>query len=119
MNIIIKVVASVFVLSIAQSGIACDYPERVRIPTGSTASKDDMITGQKDVKTFVAAMEVYLDCIVEEEKLARLALEDLAPEVEQQREELLNKKYNAAVDDMEKVAAQFNEEVRYYKEQSE
>ena len=73
------------------------------------------MAGQKAVKKYVADMEVYLDCIVEEEKLARISMDDLTPEVEQQREEMLNKKYNAGVDDMEKIAAAFNTEVQAYK----
>jgi hypothetical protein len=38
-----------------------------------------------------------------------------APAQEQQREDMLNKKYNAGVEQMEKVAADFNSEVQAYK----
>jgi hypothetical protein len=95
--------------------MACDYPTRVPVPNGSTASQEEMIEGQRGVKQFVADMEVYLECIVEEEKAARAAIEDLKPEDEQQREDMLTKKYNAAVDEMETVAAKFNVEVQAYK----
>ena len=115
MNKTTTLIASISFFFAAQAGFACDYPDRVSLPSGGTATKDEMLTGQKDVKTFVASMEVYLECIVEEEKLARLAMDNLQPEVEQQREEMLNKKYNAAVEEMEKVAAQFNTEVQSYK----
>ena len=64
-------------------------------------------------------MEIYLKCIVEEERQARDALPDLTPEIEQEREDVLNKKYNAAVDEMERVAAQFNAEVQAYKAKEE
>lgn len=74
-----------------------------------------MLTGQRGVKTYVGEMEVYLECIVEEEKLAVAAMDDLEPEEEQQRHDMMNKKYNAAVDEMERVAAQFNAEVQAYK----
>ena len=87
------------------------------IPNGSTATKEEMIEGQKGVKKYVADMEAYLKCIVEEEKQARGAIENLQPEQEQEREDLLNKKYNAAVDEMERVAAQFNAEVQAYRAQ--
>jgi hypothetical protein len=60
-------------------------------------------------------MESYLECIVDEEKAARAAIEDLQPEQEKQREEALNKKYNAAVDEMERIAAQFNAEVQAFR----
>lgn len=74
-----------------------------------------MLEGQRGVKTYVAAMEVYLECIIEEEKIAIAVIEDIQPEDEQQRADAMNKKYNAAVDEMERLAAQFNAEVQAYK----
>ena len=74
-----------------------------------------MLEGQRGVKTYVAAMEVYLECIIEEEKTAIAEIEDIQPEDEQQRADAMNKKYNAAVDEMERLAAQFNAEVQAYK----
>lgn len=74
-----------------------------------------MIEGQRGVKQYVADMEAYLDCIVDEEKAARAAIEDLQPEDEQQREDMLTKKYNAAVEEMEQMAAKFNVEVQAFK----
>jgi hypothetical protein len=103
-----------FLLS-AQVGFACDYPSRVPIPNGGTASQEEMIEGQRGVKQYVADMEAYLECIVEQEKEARAAIEDLKPEDEQQREDKLTMKYNAAVEEMEEVAAKFNVEVQTYK----
>jgi len=119
MNKSIKSIIFVCLLWIAQTGFACDYPEHVTVPSGTTATKQDMLATQKLVKAFVASMEAYTDCIVEEEKVSRLAMEDLTPEAAAQREEMLNKKYNAAVDDMETVAAQFNAEVQVYKKRGE
>lgn len=111
----IKLICSISLLFGAQSAFACDYPERVQIPNGTTATKEEMLDGQRGVKTFMADMEVYLECIVDEEKMALAAIEDINPEDEQQREEMLNKKYNAAVDEMERLAAQFNVEVQAYR----
>lgn len=115
MKTLIKTICVVSVFFSAQSALACDYPDRVSIPNGGTATKDDMLEGQRGVKTYVAAMEVYLECIVEEEKAALAAIEDLQPEDEQQRADAMNKKYNAAVDEMERIAAQFNAEVQAYR----
>jgi hypothetical protein len=42
-------------------------------------------------------------------------MEDIDAEQEQQREDMLNKKYNAGVEQMERVAADFNTEVQTYK----
>ncbi len=115
MKNLIKLICSIFVLFGVQTALACDYPDRTKIPNGTNASKEDMLEGQRGVKKFVAAIEVYLECIVDEEKMARAAIEVISAEDEQQREDLLNKKYNAAVDEMERLAAQFNVEVQAYK----
>lgn len=111
----IKFICSVSLLFGLQSAFACEYPDRIQIPNGTTATKDEMLDGQRGVKAFMANMEVYLECIVDEEKMALAAIEDISPEDEQQREEMLNKKYNAAVDEMERLAAQFNVEVQAYR----
>jgi hypothetical protein len=115
MRKLVKYAGCISLLIAAQAGLACNYPAKVTIPNGSTASQEEMIEGQRGVKQFVANMEAYLECIVEEEKAARAAIEELKPEDEQQREDMLTKKYNAAVDDMEQVAAKFNVEVQTYK----
>jgi hypothetical protein len=108
-----------YILFLAGPAAACDYPEKPPVPNGSSATKDEMIAGQKEVKQYVADLEAYQACLVEEEKVARAAIQDLTPEVEQQREEVLNKKYNAAHDEMMKVAAEFNAELKEYQSQSE
>ena len=99
--------------------LACDYPPRVDIPNGATADRDAMLSAQTAVKEFVTSMEIYLECIVNEENNARAQMIDLAPEDEQQREDLLTKKYNAAVEEMERIAAEFNAEVQAYRDREQ
>ena len=111
----IKASCTVFVIFFAPVALACDYPEHVTIPNGGSATKDEMVAGQRGVKKFMADMEEYLACIEDEDKLDRAGIEEPDPIVNAQRDEMLIKKHNAAVEDMEKVAAQFNEEVRDYK----
>ena len=103
----------------APAAFACDYPQRVTVPNGDTATKDEMIAGQKSVKAYVAAMEEYLTCIASDEEIAIAQLEDPAEGVLQQREQMLAKRHNAAVEDMELVAAEFNNAVRAYKANAE
>lgn len=116
MNKTMKSAISVAILFIAQSALACDYPDRVDMPVGATASKEAMIAGQKDVKTYMAAMEEYLACIEAEEAAAVLSLGDVDEDTKRQRAELFNKKYNAAVEQMNLVAEEFNVQVRAYKD---
>ncbi|MEQ9561954.1 MAG: hypothetical protein RLN69_05490 [Woeseiaceae bacterium] len=115
MNSINQVIAMSALALLAQSGFACEYPANVSMVNGTTATKEEMIATQAAVKKYVADMEAYLTCIVDEEKSARALISDIETEEEQQREEMLNKKYNAAVEQMERVAAEFNSEVQAYK----
>lgn len=119
MKIFSSIAAGLATLLLAPGLLACDYPTQIDIPNGDTATRDEMLDGQKNVKDYVATMEAYLECLVEEERAARAQLEELSPEDEQLREDMLNKKYNAAVEEMEKVAAEFNAEVQAYKARSE
>lgn len=105
-------------LIFAGSGLACEYPENPTLPNGSTASKEEMVAGQKEVKGYIKKLEDYQKCIVAEEQAAREEME-LEPEAIQQREELLTKKYNAAHDEMMKVAAAFNDELKEYQSRDE
>lgn len=119
MNPMLKLFSIVSLLAFAPTSFACDYPARVEIPFGRTATKEDMLTGQRSVKKFVADMDEYLECIVVEEKKARSELDGLEAEDEQLREDLLNKKYNAAVEEMEKVAAEFNAAVQAFRDRDD
>ena len=116
MNKTMKSALSVAILFMAQGALACDYPARVDMPDGATATKEAMITGQRDVKAYMASMEEYLSCIEAEEATAVLSLGDVDEDTKRQREELFNKKYNAAVQQMNLVAEEFNVQVRAYKD---
>ncbi len=102
----------------APFAMACDYPTRAKIVSGATATKDEMIASQKSVKAYMAAMDKYLTCLEEEEKAARAELVEPDEQTLQERDEMHTKKHNAAVEEMEIVAAEFNEQVRAYKAQS-
>lgn len=117
MNKSIKIFLSIFTIFSVQTALGCDYPQRVLVPNGNTATKEDMLEGQRKVKQYVSEMDTYLECIEIEESQAREAIPNLQPEDEEEREEVFNKKYNAAVDEMERLAAQFNAEVQAYKAQ--
>jgi hypothetical protein len=115
MNKTMKTAISVAMLFFAQGALACDYPQRVDLPNGASATKDEMIAGQKGVKKYMATMETYLACIEAEEAQAVIELGDMDEETSRQRAEMFNKKYNAAVEEMNLVAEKFNIQVRTYK----
>ena len=115
MNKLIKTAVSVTMLFIAQGALACDYPQRIDVPNGATATKDEMIAGHKGVKKYMANMDAYLTGIEAEEAQAVIELGEIAEETSRQRAEMFNKKYNAAVEEMNLVAEEFNIQVRTYK----
>lgn len=87
---------------------ACPYPEEVAVPDGSIATSEEMLDGQKSVKSYIAAMEDYLKCLDAEE----IAMGDAVTEEERA---LHVKRHNAAVDAMEKLANDFNEQIRAFR----
>ena len=91
-------------LSIAE----CSRPTAPELPDGATADMPTMVEGQKAVKAYVAGTEAYLDCLTAEEGEAG---GEADPDAELARVGM----HNAAVDEMDAVAAKFNEEIREYK----
>lgn len=106
-------------VAMSPAALGCDYPQRASIPNGATASKKDMLEGQRAVKAYMAAMDEYLACIDREEKETLASMSDLTEEERAVRSAALVKKHNAAIEEMELLAARFNEAVRDYKAQSE
>jgi len=109
---------SIIMLLSAPLVFACDYPQRVGVPDGTTATKEEMITGQRDIKEYLAAMDEYLACIEAAEQNTVAGLDETEEDAKQQRIEMFNKRYNAAVEEMNLVAEEFNVQVRTYKERS-
>ena len=70
---------------------------------------EELLSAQSAVRDYMAAMETYLSCVNEE--LA--AAGDDAPA---EYKSIMFSRHNAAVAEMEAVAASFNEEVQAFKE---
>jgi hypothetical protein len=104
-----KFVLTTALLLISSLAIAeCERPTAPELPDGATADMPTMVEGQKAVKVYVAGTEAYLDCLVAQ---AAEAGGEADPDAELARID----KHNAAVDEMDAVAAKFNEEIREYK----
>lgn len=93
----------------AQAEASCTYPAAVPVPDGRSATAAEMSAAQAEVKAYVASMEQYLDCLAQEE--AGLPAEQQTDATRA----LTLKRHNAAVEAMERLAAQFNEQVRAFK----
>lgn len=97
---------------------ACDYPQRANVPNGTNATKEEMVAGQRGIKDYLASMDEYLACIEAAEQETVAGIDEPDEDAKQQRIEMFNKKYNAAVEEMNLVAEEFNLQVRAYKDRS-
>lgn len=88
----------------------CSYPpDSYIIPNGASDSKEDMLEAKRSVQDYVAKMQEYIDCLAAD-------IDAADEEVSPQRVEMQVKRHDAAIDQMESVAARFNEQLRLYRE---
>lgn len=114
MNRLIKFSFGTLFLLSSSIAFACDYPERPSIPDGSAASKDELIAAKNSVQDFMAKVDEYLNCIEGDEKAAVEEMDSPSEEVLQRREEMLNKKFDAANEEKALLGEQFNQQIRAY-----
>lgn len=112
-----------FGLTLATSGAwaECMAPDTPAVPDGAEASYDDMVASQQSVKEFQQANQEYLTCMEKDISSAAAVAkneeasdEEKATAVKQHSEAV--EAYNTAVSREEKLAQQFNDEIREYKE---
>jgi hypothetical protein len=99
---------------------ACVYPQAPqKIPNGATATKDELVAANSQVKEYVKAVEgTYLPCLDQDKDAAIAALDPADPEFAAKKasiEAIHAKKYNAAVDEEAAVADRMNQEIKAYK----
>lgn len=87
---------------------ACENPAAVSIPDGKSSTMDQMLAAQAQVKAYQAAMTEFLACIDSELE----AEGEAAPE---EFKSLMVSRHNAAVAEMEGVAAAFNDQIKAYR----
>lgn len=106
------------ILALLAAGYAhatCIYPRAPeRVPDGNTATYDEMVAAQKAVQQFNEDITAYNSCL----DLEMSALVQSGSYDENRLNELRAmqaKKNNAAVDEVQSVADQFNEQLRIFK----
>jgi hypothetical protein len=124
MKNLITVTTATFLFAAPVFGLACDYPERPALPDGNTASKEDMIAAQTNVKAFIAAVDEYLLCIEQEEKDAIAELPEIDESDEEavasreaeieRRDDMLSKRFDAANEEKFLFGEKWNQQVRAY-----
>jgi hypothetical protein len=86
---------------------ACQQPSAIEAPNGATASLEQILAAQADVKAYMTAMESYLACMNED-----LAVDgDDAPA---QFKSALTAMQSTAVAELETVAATFSRELQEF-----
>ena len=96
----------------------CVQPPAPTLPDGAKAAMEDMLAGQKAVKTFQAANLEYMGCLEKEFNAAEAAALEGSEEEKTTAQATYQKSvdaYNAAVSKEEEVAGQFDTEIREYK----
>ncbi|HVY65777.1 MAG TPA: hypothetical protein VHH11_13220 [Gammaproteobacteria bacterium] len=100
----VAAVAGCFAIAAA----ACESPSLVAIPEGKTSTLEQMLAAQKDVKAYQAKMNEYLACIDAE-------ADTQGEKAPAEYKALMVNRHNAAVAEMEGVAAAFNDQIKAYK----
>lgn len=95
--ILITTILSAFLVPAAFAG--CEQGEPPALPDGSTATEAQMADAVKAVKSYIAATEEYQACLTAEGKRGKMDVEG----------------YNKSTERMEKLAANFNKQLKAFK----
>lgn len=103
----------------ASAQAACIYPQAPQqLPNGSNATKEEMLAAQGEVKEYSKTVqEVYLPCLEQEKAESIAALDSMDPEFTQKKasiEAMHAKKHNAALDELQAIAANWSDELKAY-----
>ncbi len=117
MTTMTRILFSAALMFVAPLALACDYPAPPGdMPDGASSEKQEMLEGVKKISAYQEKMTEYLACIEADEVVALQALAD--DDAKKQREDMFEKKYNAAVEEQTRVVEQFNIEIRAFRDRS-
>ena len=87
---------------------ACEAPSPVTMPDGATSTRDQMLAAQAQVRAYQAAMNEFVACLDSE-------VDAQGEQAPAEFKSLMVERHNAAVTEMEAVAAAFNEQLRAFR----
>lgn len=87
---------------------ACEAPAPVPLPDGATATREQMLAAQAQVRAYQAGMTEFLACVDSE-------LEAEGEQAPDEFKSLMVSRHNAAVAEMEGVADAFNVQLRAFR----
>jgi hypothetical protein len=95
----------------------CTQPNAPTLPDGASATLEQMLVGQQAVKEYQAANSAYRECMDPKIAAAETAAAGDSPGPELvEALKVLTDSFNESVSKEEELAAQFNTELREYKE---
>ena len=98
----------------AFAGNQCVQPYAPTIPNGATATKEQMLSAQDEVKGFLAASDNYQECIILDIKNQRDALAREQKTLDQTVADAANAQIAANQREKNRVGAEYNAAVQAY-----
>jgi hypothetical protein len=118
MKVRLIAIASAIAAAVAISTPAaadCAYPKSPdSAPNGTTATEAEMIAGKQAYDKYQNDVNSYLECLDKEANDRAAAVKDNADQVKQIKS-MANKKHDAAIDELQARAEEFNSQLRAYK----
>jgi hypothetical protein len=95
----------------------CSYPKApAKIPDGNVAALEEMVAAKNAVQGYNKEMDAYLACIkLEQDDTVAKQGTALTEDQKKQINAMYAQKNDAAVDELQAVAARLNEQIRVYK----
>lgn len=95
----------------------CSYPKApTKIPDGNVAALEEMVTAKNAVQAYNKEMDAYLACIrLEADDTMAKQGQSLSEDQKKQIAAMYAQKNDAAVDELQSIAARLNEQIRVYK----
>jgi hypothetical protein len=95
----------------------CTYPKApAKIPDGNAAALEEMVAAKKSVEAYNKEMDAYLACIkLEQDDTVAKGGTSLTEDQKKQVAAMYAQKNDAAVDELQGIAARLNEQIRVYK----
>lgn len=118
MNLINATALSLILGSSMASAADCVNPDAPDIPDGASSTMDQMIAGQKAVKSFQATNIEYMSCLEARINAAEAKTAETDGADKEANQKLFSESsdaYNQAVSAEESVAGAFNSAIRDYK----
>jgi hypothetical protein len=108
MRILTSCLVTIVASGCALAAAACENPAAIVIPDGKSSTMEQMLAAQAQVKAYQAAMTEFLACIDSD-------LEAQGEQAPDEFKSLMVSRHNAAVAEMEGVAAAFNDQIKAYR----